>query len=322
MAPQQQDSPRYHRNNRDNRNHHHDNDNNSSASSSMVNTALENTTIHQKTLRTRIKKIMHASASSEPHQHNNNHHHIKKHSSHKSKIPKDVLKKCFSQFQYLIQQTHIEHYFASHPQEKNKRRWTEEDLASIEHLHIYDFDGTLYETLLPEEGIPLYESITGRPWPYGVGWWSKHESISAFSFLKDDNDEHVVKEGEALEHYLLLKAQKQRHDLIVMMTGRKNSLKRSVIEFLSHRLEDETLMPEIMCFKPDEFGSNTLGYKVQHIYAFCNSLPNLKFITIWEDRVEHANRFKNLNIKNFTLNTSITIDVKIVGKEKDNGVEE
>ncbi|KAG2382538.1 hypothetical protein C9374_005118 [Naegleria lovaniensis] len=313
MAPQQSGYSARSQSSSNNRNKPRREHGNSSIASSSSSMDDAQDITNQKTLRTRIKNIMQAS---EP-QHNN-HHHIKKKSSHKSKIPKDILKRCFSQFQQLIRQTHIEHYFASHPQEKTKRRLTEEDLASIEHLHIYDFDGTLYETLLPEEGIPLYESVTGRPWPYGVGWWSKHESISAFSFLKDVNNEHVVKEGEALEHYLLLKAQKQRHDLIVMMTGRKSSLKRSVIEFLTYRLEDETLMPEVMCFKPDEFGSNTLGYKVQHIYAFCNSLPNLKFITMWEDRVEHANKFKNLTIKNFTLNTSITIDVKIVGKEKDN----
>jgi len=44
-----------------------------------------------------------------------------------------------------------------------------------------DFDGTLCDSPLPEEGKVLYELKTGQPWPY-LGWWGKLESLDKNTF--------------------------------------------------------------------------------------------------------------------------------------------
>ena len=40
-------------------------------------------------------------------------------------------------------------------------------------LHIYDFDGTVFQTLGPREVPERYRELTGRPWPHR-GWPLSH----------------------------------------------------------------------------------------------------------------------------------------------------
>ena len=46
----------------------------------------------------------------------------------------------------------------------------------IEELHVYDFDGTLVDTPVPERGMAEFEEATGTPWPHR-GWWGRAESL-------------------------------------------------------------------------------------------------------------------------------------------------
>lgn len=43
-------------------------------------------------------------------------------------------------------------------------------------MHVFDFDGTLFETPDPEVGKPLYFSHYGQTWPH-KGWVSRPESL-------------------------------------------------------------------------------------------------------------------------------------------------
>lgn len=51
-----------------------------------------------------------------------------------------------------------------------------ENALSIYTLQIFDFDATLFDTPLPEDGCRQYEEKTGRPWPH-QGWWGCPESL-------------------------------------------------------------------------------------------------------------------------------------------------
>ena len=286
-----------------------------SASSSTSTTCSESSREYIASL---VQKSRHKKgASQEPPSENSRSHKNSRNTKHQHKkghyIPHDKLMKCYSSFKEAIQQIHIEHRLKL-KRIDDEEYFSPEHLSRIEHLHIYDFDGTLYETLTPEDGVPIYESVMGESWPHGKKWWAAQESISAFTRLVDGDNQPIVKEGEALEHYLAIRKSQKATDMVMLMTGRKNALKRVVIDFLNHRLPHANFLPEIMCFKPDEI-NNTIRFKIHHLYMFCNSLPNLKQLTIWEDRVEHATQFEKLPIKNFTLGTNVTINVQLVGKE-------
>ena len=43
-------------------------------------------------------------------------------------------------------------------------------------LHVWDFDGTLVNTPVPDTGRAQYERETGHPWPHR-GWWGRAESL-------------------------------------------------------------------------------------------------------------------------------------------------
>lgn len=46
----------------------------------------------------------------------------------------------------------------------------------ITKIFAVDFDGTLCDSPLPEEGKIIYQTKTGEPWLF-LGWWSKLESL-------------------------------------------------------------------------------------------------------------------------------------------------
>ncbi len=46
--------------------------------------------------------------------------------------------------------------------------------AGVEELHIFDFDGTLFRTVDPEDGPALHLRLTGRAWASGGFGWLDH----------------------------------------------------------------------------------------------------------------------------------------------------
>ena len=50
------------------------------------------------------------------------------------------------------------------------------DKSKITKIEIYDFDGTLVDTQLPDTGKPIWKEKTGEDWPY-KGWWGRVESL-------------------------------------------------------------------------------------------------------------------------------------------------
>lgn len=68
----------------------------------------------------------------------------------------------------------------------------------ITRLSFWDFDGTLMDSPVPEEGRAKWKEVTGSDFPHPTGWWSKPESLddevfdikpfpAVLSQLNDDN---------------------------------------------------------------------------------------------------------------------------------------
>ncbi|KAL9641541.1 hypothetical protein ABK040_013462 [Willaertia magna] len=243
-----------------------------------------------------------------------------------------ILNQCFNSFIQTMKVPYIKHHLLLSKKEITLTQLDIKDsdkilsnhyklitptiLSNFEHLYIFDFDGTLYETLVPDIGIPLYKKLYNKPWPYeNNSWWSRKESISSF-LTKEEDEEEIVAEGEALAKYLKTKKENVSNILVILLTGRVCTLKDVVYNFLESRLGDKALLPEIMCFKPEsKYYINTIDFKIRQIFSFCNCLPNLKSIQLWEDRVEHARRFSTLNVRNRFLESKVDVHVHLVGKE-------
>jgi hypothetical protein len=53
--------------------------------------------------------------------------------------------------------------------------------TKITKVAIFDFDGTLISTPLPEEGKKTYKEKTGKDWPH-AGWWGQPMSLDMSVF--------------------------------------------------------------------------------------------------------------------------------------------
>ena len=153
--------------------------------------------------------------------------------------------------------------------------------AGYEELHVFDFDGTLVNTPIPEDGMRQYYEETGEKWPF-QGWWGRAESLAP---------PLTMDAGPALEEY---RASSTRSDVArIMMTGRRSKLKASV----------ETVMREFNISHCHEHifngtGHDTLTYKLNELRRLV-AVYKPKRVRIWEDRISHAAAFEEFGRREF-----------------------
>lgn len=201
-------------------------------------------------------------------------------------------------------------------------------------LDIFDFDGTLFRS--PEdtpENRKIYESHTGIPWVIDKemskklsqkhgrfigmrrGWWGRRETLEPPLVPVPAPQSNFVPETcEALQ-----KSRKNPEALTVVMTGRYKELRNQVLrichegslfdieainskEGTLHRLADA----KVRCFFLGDDGpitpfseekpSQTFPWKCWIIRQFLTFEPNLETLEIWEDRDEHVEKFRNLDL--------------------------
>lgn len=147
--------------------------------------------------------------------------------------------------------------------------------SDITRICIWDFDGTLVNTPVPEKGQLEYKQKTGEDWPH-KGWWGREESLDTGIF-----DIPVI--SSVISEYK--KESKNPNTLMVMMTGRQPKLSNGVKKILdSHGLK----------FDVYEFnnGGSTLHSKITSLDKLIEKYPNVKSVAMWDDRTEHIPAFK------------------------------
>lgn len=167
-------------------------------------------------------------------------------------------------------------------------------MKKITRLAVFDFDGTLVDTPLPEFGKVHYESKTGLQWPH-KGWWGRAESMdtSVFDIPLIESvfaDYQVQKEIEGT--------------FMVLLTGRMSKF-GDVVKGITdgHGLEF------------DEYHFNTGGstdvVKVRTLTTLLQKYPDVKEVALWDDRLQHIPIFEewgNAQIKSGRLvNFNITV---------------
>jgi|TARA_R110000782_G_scaffold144871_3_gene237718 hypothetical protein len=144
----------------------------------------------------------------------------------------------------------------------------------IKKITIFDFDGTLVDSPLPDTGKGIFEKATNTVWPH-KGWWGRVETLDQSIFdiplvdsVKIDYD--AVKDDTSVYK--------------VMLTGRLSKLSNEVEKVLkSHDLEF------------DEYHYNTGGatevVKMRVMSKLITKFPNVE-IHLIDDRLEHIPIFE------------------------------
>lgn len=145
----------------------------------------------------------------------------------------------------------------------------------ITKIDVFDFDGTLINTPLPDDGKETYKEKTGKEWPH-KGWWSKEESLDMNIF-----DMPIIDS--------VIKAHQKEHGrpdtLMVMMTGRLPHLSNEVEKILKSKglLFDKHIY---------NMGGATIDSKIKSLEKLLVEFPNVVDIEMWDDRREHIPSFE------------------------------
>ena len=169
---------------------------------------------------------------------------------------------------------------------------------SVEELLVYDFDGTLADTPTPITGKEMYKRKTGREWPHN-GWWGRKESLEP---------PLEVYPGPAFSSYL---ENRLRSDCVrIMMTGRVHKLSARVTECLRALGITETCFHELVFKKGN---SNTFEYKCDELRRMMRVYRPRK-VRIWEDRVRHAEGFREFGKREFS---EVEFEINLVEPSND-----
>ncbi len=166
---------------------------------------------------------------------------------------------------------------------------------TITKIAIYDFDGTLFGTPLPEEGKPIWLAKTGSEWPH-KGWWSKRESLDGEIF-----DIPLIPEA----HESYLEHADDDNVLKIMMTGRIKPLANQVKKII----EDNGLE-----FDRYEFcdSGETLEFKLRKLRELREEFPDVTEFVMLDDREPHILEF----IEFFDGEEGVELDIKCITYER------
>lgn len=145
----------------------------------------------------------------------------------------------------------------------------------ITKISVFDFDGTLVNTPLPDTGKLQYKEKTGKDWPY-MGWWGRGESLDMDIFDMPTIPSVISAYKEE---------RKNPHTLMVMLTGRLPK---------HHDLIKKILDSKGLKFDIYEYnnGGSTLHSKIKSMNELLRKYPNVKSLEMWDDRIEHIDSFK------------------------------
>lgn len=131
-------------------------------------------------------------------------------------------------------------------------------------LSFYDFDGTLMNTPMPDEGKKLWKTKTGQDYPH-VGWWGRPDSLNMDVF-------EINPIPSVLNQ---LRSDTTKSDTkTIMLTSRLKKLQPEIEKILqAHNIEfDELSLKQ---------GG---GEKDDRIRQFLSRYPDVTTINIYDDR--------------------------------------
>ena len=172
---------------------------------------------------------------------------------------------------------------------KNLRRMLVEAAGKPTKLYVFDFDATLVNTPLPEKGRRIWKEKHGFPFPSKsadeveqnkkiTGWWGRKESLDMETF----DDMPLIPEVKSAYD----KVENDPDVMKVMLTGRHKNLANEVKAIL----DKNGLKFDAYLFNDK---SDTLTAKITHLNELLSNNPDIKDVTLFDDRTEHIPTFEN-----------------------------
>jgi len=142
-------------------------------------------------------------------------------------------------------------------------------------LNVFDFDGTLMDSPLPETGKEKYKEITGKDWPH-KGWWGQIDSLEPFEVKPIEGTKDLYNQYSVIPN-----------SINVLMTNRLAKFEPVVKDKLRG----------LYIFDYYDF-KNDNREKPERIKEILKNNPSIDTINIFDDmdeQIERFNRFKEEN---------------------------
>lgn len=180
--------------------------------------------------------------------------------------------------------------FSSYPVKEYPASKREE----ITKIHIYDFDQTLYASPLPN--TELYPPSTLRHIMFNVsllgeGWFANPSILE--TSLREENSS--MPKWNHLTTELVKLSLDEANVLTILLTGRKEEKFRSHIKLAMELFKKQFGLVkgfDVVCLKPSRF-ETTMSFKTTLIKSFLDYYHNVEEISLYDDRSNHINQFKN-----------------------------
>ncbi len=139
-------------------------------------------------------------------------------------------------------------------------------MSEIKKIIFIDFDGTLANSPLPEQGKVIWEKRKKEKYPH-IGWWGKPESLDTTVFKIDliPNIEKIVRKGIF-----------DNNTYTVLLSSRMKKLEPSIVTVLNNH----NIRFDHIDLKDD---NKTKGEKV---LDYIGKFPNLETIEVYDDNYE------------------------------------
>ncbi len=142
-------------------------------------------------------------------------------------------------------------------------------------LNVFDFDGTLMDSPLPETGKEKYKELTGKEWPH-KGWWGQVDSLEPFEVKPIEGTKDLYNQYSVIPN-----------SINVLMTNRLAKFEPVVKDKLRG----------LYIFDYYDF-KNDNREKPERIKEILKNNPSIDTINIFDDmdeQIERFNRFKEEN---------------------------
>jgi len=152
---------------------------------------------------------------------------------------------------------------------------------NIKKVSVFDFDGTLIDTQMPDTGKEMWLKAKGEKWAHR-GWWSRRESLDMDVFENKPYEDVIA-------DYKIEAANPTT--FVTVCTGRIVPLRKQVQAILDKNglIFDEVILAGQ---KPWNKGAHdTLIFKINYLSDLQKRFPNLEEIEFWDDRNEHIPTF-------------------------------
>ncbi|KAL2115041.1 hypothetical protein VTJ04DRAFT_10704 [Mycothermus thermophilus] len=170
---------------------------------------------------------------------------------------------------------------------------------TIKHIHVYDFDNTLFKTPLPNPKLwnnATIGTLSNPDYFVNGGWW--HDSrILAATGEGIDKEEPRAWDGWWNEKIveLIHLSNKQKDALCVLLTGRSES---GFSDLIKRMVTSKGLTFDMICLKPavgpnNETFANTMEFKQIFLKALMETYRHSEEIRIYEDRIKHVKGFRD-----------------------------